>query len=69
MWFIQFLAEFLLMIIPALCSYHVKNLPGKLMYTKDDPHAAMSGISVMSHLNYSFTLDRDKCTVKFTNWD
>ena len=57
------------MIIPALCSYRIKNLPGKLMYTKDDPRAAMSGISVMSHLNYSFTLDRDKCTVKFTNWD
>ena len=57
------------MIIPALCSYHIKDLPGKLMYTKDDTHAAMSGISIMSHLNYSLTLDRDKCAVKFTNWD
>ena len=68
-WFIRFLPEFLLMIIPTLCSYHIKDLPGKLMYTKDDAHAAMSGISIMSHLNYSLTLDRDKCAVKFTNWD
>lgn len=68
-WFKQFLQKFLLMIMPALCFYHIKDLSGKLMYTKDDTHASVSGISIMSHLNYSFTLDRDKCTVKFTNWD
>lgn len=50
LWFTEVLQNFLLITWPALAT--LKDLTGILMYTEDDTHTSMSGIYVMSHLNY-----------------